>query len=257
MIDTSFTRELIQAGFRISLAGGKLRVEPASKLSDGLRKRISSHKLEIIAELQRRATATTPRLAPEDAPPCPSDITERAAIFEEGDQCDRATAEKRALAEFGFTSSNELADAHRVHILARLDELPSPNPNDQNGGRLLKETREFLNGEHWPQAIALGWPMLEMFGINPNAPQVRVDGQGLVTGLALSSMLGGQLETIAEDHATIRYRSGSLFTYCRGMPGLDASVLWWSVAAIVRRCAFIAVACGGARLANCVPWHNR
>src|SRR6516165_7578990 len=50
--------------------------------------------------------------------------------------------------------------------------------------------------------------------------QVRVDGQGLVTGLALSSMLGGQLETIAEDH-TIRYRSGSLLTYCRGMPGLS------------------------------------
>ena len=50
MIDSSLTRELIQAGFRMSLVGGKLRVEPASKLSDGLRKRISSHKLEIIAD---------------------------------------------------------------------------------------------------------------------------------------------------------------------------------------------------------------
>jgi hypothetical protein len=46
-------------------------------------------------------------------------------------------------------------------------------------------------------------------------------------------MLGGQLETVAEDHATIRYRSGSLLTYRCGMRGLDASVLWWSVAAIV------------------------
>jgi hypothetical protein len=142
---------------------------------------------------------------------------------------------KRALAEFGFTSSNELADADRAHILARLDELPSPNPNDQNGRRLLNETLEFLNGEHWPQAIALGWPLLELFGINPHAPQVRVDGQGLVTGLALSSMLGGQLETIAEDHATIRYRSGSLLTYRCGMRGLDASVLWWSVLRFVGR----------------------
>jgi hypothetical protein len=75
--------------------------------------------------------------------------------------------------------------------------------------------------------------MLELFGINPHAPQVRVDGQGLVTGLALSS--GGQLETIAEDHATIRYRSGSLLTYCCGMRGLDASVLWWSVLRFVGR----------------------
>jgi hypothetical protein len=235
MIDTSLTRELIQAGFRISLAGGKLRVEPASKLSDGLRKRISSQKLEIIAELQRRATATTPRLVPSDTPPCASDIAERAAIIEEGDQCDLPTAQKRALAEFGFTSSNEVADAHRAHILARLDELPSPNPNDQNGRRLINETREFLNSEYWPQAIALGWPMLELFGINPHAPQVRVDGQGLVTGLALSSMLGGQLETIAADHATIRYRSGSLLTYRCGMRGPDASVLWWSVLRLVGR----------------------
>ena len=74
-----------------------------------------------------------------------SDIAERAAIIEEGDKCDRATAEKRALAEFGFTSSNELADAHRAHILARLDELSSPNP-DQNGRRLLKETNSL--GHH-------------------------------------------------------------------------------------------------------------
>jgi hypothetical protein len=146
MIDSSLTRELIQAGFRMSLVGGKLRVEPASKLSDGLRKRISSHKLEVIAELQRQATATAARLVPGDAPPCASDFTERAAIIEEGDKCDRATAEKRALAKFGFTSSNELADAHRAHILARLDELSSPNP-DQNGRRLLKETLEFLNSE--------------------------------------------------------------------------------------------------------------
>jgi hypothetical protein len=51
-------------------------------------------------------------------------------------------------------------DAHRAHLLARLDGLPSPNPNDQNG-RLFKETLEFLNGEHWPQAIALGWLLLE------------------------------------------------------------------------------------------------
>src|SRR5215469_4544943 len=126
MIGKSLTRQLTYAGFRLSLAGGKLRVEPASKLSDGLRKRISSHKLEIIAELQRQVTVTAARLVPGDAPPCASDITERAAIIEEGDKCDRATAEKRALAEFGFTSSNELADAHRAHILARLDELPSP-----------------------------------------------------------------------------------------------------------------------------------
>jgi hypothetical protein len=63
--------------------------------------------------------------------------------------------------------------------------------------------------------------------MNPHAPQVRIDGRGLVTGLALSSMLGGQLETIAEDHGTIRHRSGSPLTYRCGMRGLDASVDRW------------------------------
>jgi hypothetical protein len=75
--------------------------------------------------------------------------------------------------------------------------------------------------------------MLELFGINPHAPAVRVDGRGLVTGLAVSNMIGGRLETIAEDHATIRYRSGSLLTYRCGARGLDASVLWWECEAIV------------------------
>jgi hypothetical protein len=51
---------------------------------------------------------------------------------------------------------------------------------------------------------------LELFGINLHAPVVRVDGQGLVTGLARSIMIGGRLETVAKDHATIRYRSRSL-----------------------------------------------
>jgi len=32
MIDTSLTCELIHAGFRMSLAGGKLRVEPALQI---------------------------------------------------------------------------------------------------------------------------------------------------------------------------------------------------------------------------------
>jgi hypothetical protein len=79
----------------------------------------------------------------------------------------------------------------------------------------------------------MGWPLLELFGINLYAPVVRVDGQALVPSLALSSMIGGRIKTIAQDHATIRYRSGSLLTYRCGMPGLDASVLWFECPEII------------------------
>jgi|SRR5215472_11759731 hypothetical protein len=87
--------------------------------------------------------------------------------------------------------------------------------------------------DHWRQVIALGWPLIWLFGVHAHAPAVRVDGQGLVLSLAWSNMLGGRLETITEDHAAIRYRSGSLLTYRCGARGLDASGLWWKCTAIV------------------------
>jgi hypothetical protein len=67
----------------MSLAGGKLHVGPASRLSDGLRKRIHSHKLEIVAELQRQAATA--------ALPCPADVAERAALTAHSDHCDATT----------------------------------------------------------------------------------------------------------------------------------------------------------------------
>jgi hypothetical protein len=59
------------------------------------------------------------QLADRDAPACPSDVFERAAIIEEREGCYRATAEAKALAEFGFASVCELANALGAYILAR------------------------------------------------------------------------------------------------------------------------------------------
>ncbi len=47
---------------------------------------------------------------------CPAEIAERAAMIEEGDGCDRATAERMALGEAGFPSWLALATANARHV---------------------------------------------------------------------------------------------------------------------------------------------
>lgn len=163
-------------------------------------------------------------------PPCPATVAERAAIIAEGDHCDRATSDTRALAEHGFPSWPALAEAHRERILGQLTRLP-PASSD-HGRRLVKLTRAFLDSPHWLAAVALGWDMVELFGIHPHAPLRRPDAEGLVTGLALSKLNGGRLESICENHAVIRYRSGAAQSYRRFMPAMEAAVLWWECAAV-------------------------
>jgi hypothetical protein len=197
-------------------------------LSEGLRTRIHAHKLEIISELRRQATAA--RLATGIALPCPSSVLERAAIIQEGDGCDRATADARALAEFRFGSWHELSDAHRARIIAVVEGMPPPANDD--GRKLMRFTRSFVDTDPWRQAVAMGWPMVELFGINPHAPLVRPEGWGLVVWMALGRVAGGRLE-IAEDRATVHRPNGSTLAHYRGAPALDASVLWWQCNQII------------------------
>ena len=56
-------------------------------------------------------------------PPCPADVAERAAIIAGGDHCHRATANTRALAEYGYPSLQALAYAHRQRILGQFAQL--------------------------------------------------------------------------------------------------------------------------------------
>lgn len=153
------------------------------------------------------------------------------ATITDDDDGDRGTADARAPADHGTTQWSAVADSHREHILARLDALP-PASND-DGRRLLEITRSFLDSEHWPAAVAMGWSLLELFGIDPSAPLTCLDGHGLVTGLALSRLKGGCLETFAEHQAAIRCRSGSKVTYRRGSVAPDAAVPWWDSPALV------------------------
>lgn len=141
-------------------------------------------------------------------------FAERAVTDAEGERRDRVMT-ARARAVLVPPSWSALADEQREQIVAQLFALPLPNSDD--GQRLIKVTREFFESMYWPLATTQDWTLIELFGINPLAPLVYIDGHGLVTSLALSKLIGGRLETIAANHATIRYRSGSLLTWRRAL----------------------------------------
>ena len=100
---------------------------------------------------------------------CPADVTERAAIIAEGDGCSREEADRRALAEHGQPSWQDLAEQHRVEITSALERLPKRCTAE--GTRLLDETRKFVASPRFDKAIALGWSRIELFGIAPGRPQ--------------------------------------------------------------------------------------
>ena len=106
--------------------------------------------------------------------PCPSDLVERAAMIEEGDGIDREAAERRALTEHGFASWSALALAHADRITIELDRLPPPC--DATGARLLAGTLKLITGPHWLACVAAGWPVCDVFGVDPWAPIARQSG---------------------------------------------------------------------------------
>jgi hypothetical protein len=103
---------------------------------------------------------------------------------------------------------------------------PRVSIHDNDGQRLLWETRAFLESEHWQAAVTLGWDRVELFGINLYAP-AHVEYQGLVTSLALSGIPTGKIVEITEDEALIQHRPGLTLTYRRFMPAMETAVVWW------------------------------
>jgi hypothetical protein len=140
-------------------------------------------------------------------------------------------ADNRALAEYGFRSWHAFTEALASSINDRLQRLPQPCM--RHGERLFDTTVRFIASKWFADVVARGWPLVELFGIGPHAPMIRVEQQGLVTWLALSAFSGGRLIEIEEGLARVQYPTGSVQTYQCGMPAMDRAVLWWECAAIV------------------------
>lgn len=115
--------------------------------------------------------------------------------------------------------------ARRDAVLARLDMLP-PSA-DRQRKRLELVTKAFLDSPHFATAIDLGWSEDELFGSAPVAPDLRFSEQGLVTGLALSSLSGPKLEAIEAARAVVRCASGSRLTMRRRPLGGEPGRPWF------------------------------
>lgn len=165
-------------------------------------------------------------------PPCPATVIERAALIEDGDGCGRAEADTRALAEFGLASWRRLADAHAAVIRAELERLPAPTCRD--GHRLLNVTSEFLGTEHWPRAVACGWPLVDLFGVHAQAPAVRIEAWGVIATLALSSLSPVGFAQITTNEITLACRSNcTRLVHRPGRHGMCASLVWWRCTALI------------------------
>ena len=69
--------------------------------------------------------------------------------------------------------------------------------------------------------------MVDLFGISPIAPLVRLAEQGLVTLRALSTNPLGQIQEVETTYAVIAFPSGACQRYRCGMPAMRNAVLWW------------------------------
>jgi hypothetical protein len=110
--------------------------------------------------------------------------------------------------------------------------------NDE-ASRLASATLEFLATDHFREALRLEWTDVQLFGVCPAAPWVRVESWGLITGLALSphnrldsqgryhkTKLDGGLDTTGAMTIT---PTGSRFRFDRFHIGLDLAVPWWEL----------------------------
>lgn len=167
--------------------------------------------------------------------PDPSDVSERAALIEEGDAISREEAETRALAEHGFPSWSAFALLHADRITLELECLPAAC--DAIGARLLGGTLKLLTGPHWLAAVSAGWPLIDVFGVAEWMPHERPDVLGLVPRVAFNARKGRRLERITEAGAEFREPDGRLVLYRR--PSLTADVRnvvpWWQSPVIVNR----------------------
>ncbi len=98
---------------------------------------------------------------------------------------------------------------------------------------MLDMTRAFLGSLWFGQAVARGWSMIELFGINPDAPVTLVGDWGLVVTLVLLMKPGAKIDSIADDSATFSSRSGAPNKWPRFRPALCDCVLWWKCGEII------------------------
>lgn len=201
-------------GLRVSIQGEQLSVEPKSLVAEPIRKAITLHRDDLLRFLK---LASRPASATE--------IAERSAILEHDGGHTRHEADAFALAEHGFASWDDLANAHRYAIRAHVEALPRLAPQ---GDAVRKGTLRFLTVEWLVPALTHGWDTLDLFGVLAGV-LVRHEYHGLIPALLLSPHIGVKLASIDDASAKFKYRSGSVLTHRRLSQRQNLGVVasWW------------------------------
>lgn len=123
--------------------------------------------------------------------------------------------ERAGIAEYDGGLPREWAEG-----LAKLCTMPPPaGYTPRRWSRLVNDAGRFA--DRWAaQAAGLGWSVLDVFGVNPRAPDARYDGMGLVPMLN-----GAEAVAILPGAARVGMGSGGELIYLR-RPRVEAVAVW-------------------------------
>ncbi len=141
---------------------------------------------------------------------------------------DALRAHKAELIAFLAAQDARAAIDERAAILGRWRAEIDAAPAFENPWRTLKAVSlRFLASPRAREAVALGWDELALFGVfsgDAAALSIRVDAQGLVSGMALS-VFDYRIMALAADCAILATGSGARHTHRRGVT-CAAAIPW-------------------------------
>lgn len=200
--------DLRRRGFQVSLADADhLIVNPIEKLPDEDVQVIWDNKPSLLRTLKSEIDW--------------EHIEERASII-----C-QTSDDQGASWCMSLAYSEQIGDTHDV-VRRWIDLIQPIVPTDSTGELIRTATLELLRDPPWwlLHAIGHGWSERELTGWMPGYPKVRVDAQGVLPSLAVTS-LGLEVDTVEAEEITYRAKSGSPLTRARRLTGIHLNVPMW------------------------------
>ena len=219
------------AGVELRLEGDDLMLEARVAPPPAVLDLLKHFKAGIVEQLRQQGGAAT--IAGFDPTTRPR-LRERSELADGANQHDRDTARTYDIVDCDDACRSTSAGAQRLHIVRSLDTLPPAN--DIRGHRLAAATRTFLESQWFSQALACGWSLDDLFGVDATAPLDEHEQWGLVVGLAWAPQPNDCIALIDDARAVIRFRSKAsnreMRRVHRRLPETNGVVLWWECAAL-------------------------
>ena len=166
------------------------------------------------AELQQKPIRAAPPVTPL---PDPADkiaaYHERFAIVTEAG--DVTETEAHATAQDEVSSDIETLASQQIAFWQQKLQL-LPEPKDQWLAKLVPGCRAQLHADWVIDAAVFGWTDVELFGLHPTAPNVRVEAMGLVVSIACSPFSRPvEVSSLTSADAVLQTGTGARLRYSR------------------------------------------